>query len=57
MKRLAVCLVLSSAACDGFGDGRVALILDIDTIVGERRVEAEASGSPRLAPTSLAMAS
>jgi hypothetical protein len=27
----------------------VALILDIDTIVGERRVEAEASGSPRLA--------
>ena len=38
-------------------DGRVALILDIDTIVGERRVEAEASGSPRLAPTSLAMAS
>ena len=31
------------------GDGNVALILDVDTVVGERRVEAEAGGSPRLA--------
>lgn len=41
--------VESIAAATILGDGRVALILDIDTIVGERRVEAEASGSPRLA--------
>lgn len=41
--------VESIAAATILGDGRVALILDIDTIVGERRVEAEAGGSPRLA--------
>jgi two-component system chemotaxis sensor kinase CheA len=41
--------VESIAAATILGDGRVALILDIDTIVGERRVEAEASGSSRLA--------
>ncbi len=49
--------VESIAAATILGDGRVALILDIDTIVGERRVEAEAGGSPRLAQSSLAMAS
>ena len=41
--------VESIAAATILGDGRVALILDVDTIVGERRVEAEAGGSPRLA--------
>ncbi len=41
--------VESIAAATILGDGRVALILDVDTVVGERRVEAEAGGSPRLA--------
>ena len=41
--------VESIAAATILGDGRVALILDGDTVVGERRVEAEAGGSPRLA--------
>ncbi|SUS03258.1 Chemotaxis protein CheA [uncultured Defluviicoccus sp.] len=42
--------VESIAAATILGDGRVALIIDIDFIVGERRVDAEADGQPRLAP-------
>jgi two-component system chemotaxis sensor kinase CheA len=44
--------VESIAAATILGDGRVALILDVDSIVGERRVDAEADGSPRLAMAS-----
>lgn len=39
----------SIAAATILGDGRVALIIDIDFIVGERRVDAEADAQPRLA--------
>jgi two-component system chemotaxis sensor kinase CheA len=41
--------VESIAAATILGDGRVALILDVDFIVGNRRVEAEADGSSHLA--------
>ncbi len=44
--------VESIAAATILGDGRVALILDVDAIVGERRVDAEADGAPRLAKAS-----
>jgi two-component system chemotaxis sensor kinase CheA len=41
----------SIAAATILGDGRVALILDVDAIVGERRIEAEQDAS-RLAKAS-----
>jgi two-component system, chemotaxis family, sensor kinase CheA len=44
--------VESIAAATILGDGRVALILDIDFIVGERRGEAENSGEFRMAKAS-----
>jgi two-component system chemotaxis sensor kinase CheA len=44
--------VESIAAATILGDGRVALILDIDSIVGDRHVDAETDGQPRLAMAS-----
>ena len=42
--------VESIAAATILGDGRVALILDVDAIVGERRVDAERTWQARLKP-------
>jgi two-component system chemotaxis sensor kinase CheA len=39
----------SIAAATILGDGRVALIIDVDAVVGERRIEADAEKNPRAA--------
>lgn len=44
--------VESIAAATILGDGRVALILDVDALVGERRIEADPDAAPRLAKAS-----